>query len=48
MQRMTTQKLGYLALLVRDYDEAIDFYTQSLGFQLVKDTSLRSFTPLPS
>jgi len=37
---MTTQKLGYLALLVRDYDEAIDFYTQSLGFQLVEDTSL--------
>jgi catechol 2,3-dioxygenase-like lactoylglutathione lyase family enzyme len=37
---MTMQKLGHLALLVRDYDEAIDFYTQSLGFQLIVDTSL--------
>ena len=37
---MTKQKLGYIALLVRDYDEAIDFYTQALGFQLIEDTSL--------
>ncbi len=35
-----TQKLGYIALLVRDYDEVIKFYTQSLGFQLVEDTDL--------
>ena len=35
-----TQKLGYIALVVRDYDEAIAFYTQSLGFQLVEDTDL--------
>jgi lactoylglutathione lyase len=35
-----TQKLGYLALVVRDYDEAIAFYTQSLGFQLIEDTDL--------
>jgi catechol 2,3-dioxygenase-like lactoylglutathione lyase family enzyme len=34
------QKLGYIALVVRDYDEAIRFYTQSLGFQLVEDTDL--------
>ncbi len=35
-----TQKLGYVALVVRDYDEAVAFYTQSLGFQLVEDTDL--------
>ncbi len=34
------QKLGYVALIVRDYDEAITFYTQSLGFQLIEDTDL--------
>ena len=34
------QKLGYVALVVRDYDEAIAFYTQSLGFQLIEDTDL--------
>ena len=26
-----TQTLGYVALVVRDYDEAIAFFTQSLG-----------------
>lgn len=31
------QKLGYVALLVRDYDEAIAFFTQSLGFRVVED-----------
>jgi catechol 2,3-dioxygenase-like lactoylglutathione lyase family enzyme len=35
-----TQKLGYVALVVRDYDEAIAFYTKSLGFLLVEDTDL--------
>ena len=34
------QRLGYVALVVRDYDEAIAFYTQSLGFQLIEDTDL--------
>ena len=34
------QRLGYIALVVRDYDEAITFYTQSLGFQLLEDTDL--------
>ncbi len=37
---MMKQKLGYVALLVRDYDEAIAFYTQSLHFQLIEDTDL--------
>jgi catechol 2,3-dioxygenase-like lactoylglutathione lyase family enzyme len=36
------QRLGYVALVVRDYDEAIGFYTQSLGFQLIEDTDLGS------
>jgi len=35
-----TQRLGYVALVVRDYDEAIAFYTRSLGFQLIEDTDL--------
>jgi catechol 2,3-dioxygenase-like lactoylglutathione lyase family enzyme len=35
-----TQRLGYIALVVRDYDDAITFYTQSLGFQLVENTDL--------
>lgn len=30
--------LAHVALVVRDYDEAIAFYTQVLGFHLVEDT----------
>lgn len=33
-----TQTLGYVALVVRDYDEAIAFFTQSLGFMLIEDS----------
>lgn len=33
-----TQTIGYIALVVRDYDEAIAFYTGVLGFTLVEDT----------
>lgn len=32
------QSIGALTLVVRDYDEAIAFYTQALGFELVEDT----------
>lgn len=32
------QHLGLVALLVRDYAEAIDFYTRKLGFDLVEDS----------
>lgn len=32
------QAIGYVALVVRDYDEAIRFYTETLGFRLVEDT----------
>jgi catechol 2,3-dioxygenase-like lactoylglutathione lyase family enzyme len=35
-----TQRLGHVALVVREYDEAIAFYTHSLGFQLIEDTDL--------
>lgn len=34
------QKIGYVALLVRDYDEALAFYTGVLGFDLIEDTAL--------
>jgi catechol 2,3-dioxygenase-like lactoylglutathione lyase family enzyme len=30
--------VAHVALVVRDYDEAIAFYTQKLGFTLVEDT----------
>jgi catechol 2,3-dioxygenase-like lactoylglutathione lyase family enzyme len=32
-----TQSLAHVALLVRDYDEAIDWFTRRLGFTLVAD-----------
>jgi catechol 2,3-dioxygenase-like lactoylglutathione lyase family enzyme len=32
--------LALVALVVADYDEAIDFYTQKLGFILLEDTPL--------
>lgn len=34
------QFIAHIALLVNDYDEAIDFYIQKLNFILVEDTSL--------
>jgi catechol 2,3-dioxygenase-like lactoylglutathione lyase family enzyme len=30
--------IAHIALVVRDYDEAIAYYTQTLGFTLVEDT----------
>ena len=32
------QSIVHMALVVRDYDEAIDFYTRKLHFTLVEDT----------
>ena len=32
------QSIVHVALVVRDYDEAIEFYTQTLHFTLVEDT----------
>jgi catechol 2,3-dioxygenase-like lactoylglutathione lyase family enzyme len=34
------QKLGHVVLLVREYDEAIEFFTRALGFHLIEDTEL--------
>src|SRR5215213_9439148 len=32
------QFIAHIALVVNDYDEAIEFYTQKLNFTLVEDT----------
>ena len=32
------QSIAHIALVVHDYDEAIEFYTQTLHFTLVEDT----------
>jgi len=32
------QSIVHIALVVRDYDEAIEFYTNKLHFQLIEDT----------
>jgi catechol 2,3-dioxygenase-like lactoylglutathione lyase family enzyme len=32
------QNIVYIALVVRDYDEAIEFYTKKLHFTLIEDT----------
>ncbi len=34
------QKIAFFSILVTDYDEAIHFYTEVLGFLLVEDTKL--------
>ena len=31
------QSVVHVALVVSDYDEAIEFYTQKLGFDLLED-----------
>ena len=31
------QSIGHIAIVVREYDEAIDFYVNTLGFRLVED-----------
>lgn len=35
-----TQFIGAISLVIQDYDEAIDFYVRTLGFELVEDTNL--------
>ena len=32
------QSLAHIALIVRDYDEAISFFVETLGFDLVEDS----------
>lgn len=36
----TNQRIGHIALVVKEYDEAIQFYTQKLNFKVVEDTPL--------
>ncbi|APC97362.1 VOC family protein [Francisella frigiditurris] len=34
----TKQSIIHVAIVVKDYDEAIDFYTKKLNFDLIEDT----------
>ncbi len=34
------RKIAHIALVVKDYDEAIDFYVHKLHFKLIEDTVL--------
>jgi len=34
------RKIAHISLLVKDYDEAIDFYVNKLKFELIEDTFL--------
>ncbi len=34
------QSIGYISLVVREYDEALDFYTNKLHFKLMEDTDM--------
>jgi catechol 2,3-dioxygenase-like lactoylglutathione lyase family enzyme len=36
------QSIGYVSLVVRDYDEAIDFYVEILDFVLIEDTFIEA------
>lgn len=40
MKRAVRRAIAQTALLVRDYDEAIRFFTQALSFELLEDTPL--------
>jgi catechol 2,3-dioxygenase-like lactoylglutathione lyase family enzyme len=35
-----TQSIGQVAIVVRDYDEALKFYVGILGFDLIEDTPI--------
>jgi catechol 2,3-dioxygenase-like lactoylglutathione lyase family enzyme len=35
-----TQTIGHVAVVVRNYDEALDFYTRTLNFRVIEDTPL--------
>jgi catechol 2,3-dioxygenase-like lactoylglutathione lyase family enzyme len=40
MNQSRKQSIGQIALVVRDYDEAINFYVGKLGFTLVEDNCI--------
>jgi catechol 2,3-dioxygenase-like lactoylglutathione lyase family enzyme len=35
-----SQRIAHVTLVVRDYDEAIEFFTGAMGFELIEDTPL--------
>ena len=37
------QHIAHIALVVKDYDDAIEFYTEKLEFVLIEDTKLDEF-----
>ena len=39
-ERTMKRHIGSITLVVRDYDEAIAYYTGALGFELLEDTPL--------
>ncbi|WP_462152741.1 VOC family protein [Pseudoalteromonas xiamenensis] len=40
MTKSVKQRIGSIALVVENYDDAIEFYTQKLQFAVVEDTDL--------
>lgn len=40
IDKTMTQKIATIALIVADYDEAIGFYRDRLGFELVEDKAM--------
>ncbi|GEM79437.1 hypothetical protein VSU01S_16820 [Vibrio superstes NBRC 103154] len=40
MSKEVHQQIGSIALVVENYDDAIEFYTQKLQFKLIEDTDL--------
>ncbi len=40
MSKLIEQRIGNVALVVENYDDAIEFYTKKLRFELVEDTDL--------
>ena len=37
-----SQRIAHVTLVVRDYDEALEFFTNAMGFELLEDTRLDS------
>jgi len=37
------QHIAHITLVVKDYDDAIEFYTEKLDFDLIEDTKLDEF-----
>ncbi len=40
MSKAIEQRIGNIALVVENYDDAIEFYTKKLQFELIEDTDL--------